>query len=212
LNAIVMLSTKHRFLFVHIPKTGGNSVQSVLQPFSDDSIVRAAPYQDGVNRFEVRSTHYRTSKHSTIADYRREYGDEMLSGLFKFCCVRNPWERALSDYFSPHRGPVMWDKQRFIQFLPAKVKLVKHFLVANANDVCDLPEAIKNVDFVVRFERLQADFNTVCDKLNLPLSALPHYNASGKAAFRDYYDDETIDLVAKRFHEEIECFGYTFPG
>ena len=106
----------------------------------------------------------------------------------------------------------MWDKQRFIQFLPAKVKLVKHFLVANANDVCDLPEAIKNVDFVVRFERLQADFNTVCDKLNLPRSALPHYNASGKAAFRDYYDDETIELVANRFREEIECFGYTFPG
>ncbi len=205
-----MLSTKHRFLFVHIPKTGGNSVQSVLEPYSDDSIVKATPYQDGINRFEVRSARYRTAKHSTIADYRREYGEAMLGQLFKFCCVRNPWERALSDYFSPHRGPVMWDKQRFIQFVPAKVKFVKHFLTANTNETCDLSKALKNIDFVMRFERLQTDFDAVCDKLAISRVALPHYNASGKAAFRDYYDEETIELVAKRFHEEIECFGYTF--
>ena len=64
----------------------------------------------------------------------------------------------------------------------------------------------------MRFESLQADFDAVCAKLGVPLTPLPHYNASGKAAFSEYYDDETIEVVAQRFREEIECFGYVFPG
>src|SRR6185295_5940923 len=116
-----MLSTKHRFLFVHVPKTAGNSIQKVLQPYCDDAIVCNAPHHDGVERFEVRSKKYRTVKHSTMGAYRLAYGDEMLSGLFKFCCVRNPWDRALSHYFSPHRGKIEWNKGEFLKFVEANV-------------------------------------------------------------------------------------------
>jgi hypothetical protein len=43
-----MISTSHQFLFVHIPKTGGNSIQTILLPFSDDQ-KNTSTKQDGVN-------------------------------------------------------------------------------------------------------------------------------------------------------------------
>lgn len=57
-----MLSTSHNFLFIHVPKTGGNSLQNVLSEYADDKIVRLSPYQDGVERFEVRSGRYDTER------------------------------------------------------------------------------------------------------------------------------------------------------
>jgi len=50
-----MISLKYGFIFIHIPKTAGNSIQNVLKLYSEDKIVCTAPYQDGVERFELRS-------------------------------------------------------------------------------------------------------------------------------------------------------------
>jgi N6-adenosine-specific RNA methylase IME4 len=97
-----MISLRNRFLFVHIPKTAGNSIQSVLCDYSEDRIVTRGG-QDGVERFEVRSAGRELEKHSTLADYYRELGEETAAGLFKFTCVRNPWDRMISFWFSPHR-------------------------------------------------------------------------------------------------------------
>jgi len=48
-----MISRRYKFIYVHIPKTGGTTIQSVLLPFSDDEKF-IVPYQDGVDSFEVR--------------------------------------------------------------------------------------------------------------------------------------------------------------
>ena len=93
-----MISLKHGFLFIHIPKTAGNSIQNILQDYSEENLVCGAPYQDGVERFEVRSDDYTIHKHSTLSDYHQQLGSEVIDSLFKFTCVRNPWERMISFY------------------------------------------------------------------------------------------------------------------
>jgi hypothetical protein len=39
---------------------------------------------------------------------------------------------------------------------------------------------------------------------------LPHLNASKRAGYRDYFDDETRAIVADWFREDIDLFGYRF--
>ena len=86
------------------------------------------------------------------------------------------------------------------------------YLAADVDDFFNLRRALRNIDFVMRFESLQRDFETVCSKVGIPPATLPRLNQSAKAKFTDYYDDETRDAVAARFRDEIECFEYAFPS
>lgn len=207
-----MLSRSHRFLFIHIPKTAGNSVQDALRGYSADEFIRLEKHHDGVERFQLRSSEFTAvKKHSTLATFRLHYGGELFGGLFKFTCVRNPWERAVSHYFSPSRQPraLKWDKAAFARFLP-EMKSVSRFLSATTDPVQPLADAVRNIDYVMRLETLEADFQAVCGKLGIAAPPLPVRNRSGREDARVYYDAESVKLVYRQFREEIEHFGYSF--
>jgi hypothetical protein len=204
-----MLSIEHKFLFVHIPKTAGNSIQSVLRQHSCDNVVCLAPHQDGVERFEIRSPQFNTTKHSTLATYKREYDDALFATLFKFTCVRNPWDRAISYYWSPHRGQVSWGKDEF-KGVVKTIKPVSHYLSLGGDKHQSTREAVSNVDYVMRWENLTADFAGVCEAIGIPSRTLPLRNQSARENYQQYYDKDTRELVYSQFRDEIEYFGYTF--
>ena len=65
------------------------------------------------------------------------------------------------------------------------------------------------VDFVGRFESLEADFNKVCDMIGVNRE-LPHVNRSVRTDYREYYTDETRAIVGSIAQADIEMFGYEF--
>jgi hypothetical protein len=198
-----MISFQKRFLFVHIPKTGGNSIQSILAPYSEDDIVRR-PGQDGVERFGVSNPKYKLKKHSSLAAYRAALGDEQFSGLYKFTCVRNPWERMVSFYFAPRQGK-QWDRKAFKKFISEALPAADYVRLDEGES-----DPFRNVDRIIRFENLVEDFNSVCAGLGIPAPPLPRYNRSEREHYSKYYDAELRALVAERFAAEIARFGYTF--
>ena len=62
-----MISISHNWLFIHIPRTGGNSVQSVLARYSEDTLT-CGVFQDGTDRFGVQGS-YTGNKHFRLQDY-----------------------------------------------------------------------------------------------------------------------------------------------
>jgi len=52
----------------------------------------------------------------------------------------------------------------------------------------------------------------VYEKIKLPYKKLPHENQSKHKDYRQYYDTESIEIIAKKFQKEIELFNYTFDG
>jgi Sulfotransferase family len=200
-----MISFQKRFLFVHIPKTAGNSIQSLLRDYSEDELVALRSEQDGVERFGLRNPKYKLKKHSTLADYREALGETEFGYLYKFTCVRNPWDRMISLYFTPTQNTVGWDRKRFRNII-AKALPVSDYLQLNE---CE-NESFENVDYIMRFENLEDDFRVVCAAIGISPAVLPKYNRSNREHYSTYYDDELRELVRERFAAEIERFGYTF--
>ena len=67
-----------------------------------------------------------------------------------------------------------------------------------------------DVDFIIRYERLDEDFRTVCEKLDIPNVTLPTRNASSREHYSTYYDDELKELVRQKFFDEILFGEYSF--
>lgn len=114
-----MISESKKFLFIHYPKTGGNSIQKALLEYSDDALVpthftRRSGYNED---FRTYNSNYKTHKHSTLNNYRQELEPELFKSLFKFTTVRNPWDRMISYYFSPHRQNSEWNREDFVEFV-----------------------------------------------------------------------------------------------
>jgi len=200
-----MISFQKRFLFVHIPKTAGNSIQSTLRDYSEDQLVALRKEQDGIERFGLRNPNYKIKKHSTLCEYRDALGNKQFRSLYKFTCVRNPWDRMVSYYFTPTQSPETWDRKGFQEIISNAVS-VADYLRLDRNE----QDPFANVNYIIRFENLADDFRTVCGTLGISPTTLPRYNRSSREHYSKYYDDELRELVRMRFAAEIERFGYTF--
>jgi hypothetical protein len=200
-----MISFQKRFLFVHIPKTAGNSIQSVLRDYSEDELVALRTEQDGVERFGLRNPKYRIKKHSTLAEYLVALGEARFAELYRFACVRNPWDRMVSYYFTPTQSAVAWDQKKFRNVIVRALPVADYLRLNEGDD-----DPFENVNYIMRFENLVDDFGTVCQVLGISPTTLPQYNRSNREHYSRYYDDELRELVRARFAAEIERFGYTF--
>jgi hypothetical protein len=202
-----MISLQNRFLFVHIPKTAGNSVQSVLRDYSEDELVALRNEQDGIERFGLRNPNYTIKKHSRLSEYRDALEGEQFRSLYKFTCVRNPWDRMVSYYFTPTQNPETWHRKKFRGII-SKAVSVSDYLRLDPGE----KDPFANVDYIMRFENLADDFRAVCVAIGISPPALPQYNRSNREHYSKYYDDELREFVRTRFAAEIERFNYTFEG
>jgi hypothetical protein len=200
-----MISFQKCFLFVHIPKTAGNSIQSVLRDYSEDQLVALRKEQDGIERFGLRNPKYKIRKHSTLREYREALRDEQFRKLYKFTCVRNPWDRMVSYYFTPTQNPETRSRERFRGIMSKAISVADYLRLDDGEE-----DPFANVDYIMRFENLADDFYTVCGRLDISPPPLPQLNRSTRAHYSKYYDDELRELVRIRFAADIERFGYTF--
>jgi hypothetical protein len=204
-----MISILHNWLFIHIQRTAGNSVQSILARYSEDQLV-AGGFRDGTDRFEVRGP-YTAAKHFRMQDYADAVPPEIFAKLFKFTVVRNPWMRAISWYFTPLRWisegrQPRWSADEFrqsLEYMPSMAAMLK------------VNEVLCPLDMVLRFETLQSDFTALAVALDLEAgAALPHRNKGVSPEYwLNYYirSPDLVDLVAEHFAEDIQTFGYHLP-
>ena len=181
----MVISDKLKFLYIKIPKTGGETIFMQLE----EHIVT-----DYINR--GRGNHEKISevfeKHPHVENY------------FKFCFVRNPFDLAVSRYFYLTQTE---KETRFKSFKEWCKK--KQFFPKLQFDLISIDGEIKT-DFIGRFENLQQDFDIICDKIGIPQQQLPHKNKTKHKHYTEYYNDETRSIVAEIYAKDIETFGYEF--
>ena len=66
------------------------------------------------------------------------------------------------------------------------------------------------VDFLMRYENLADDFETLRTEYGVPVDNLRMRNHSKHGPYRDYYTDETIEKIRNHFKDDIERFDYEY--
>ena len=141
----------------------------------------------------------------------RSLGD--ISGFNIVATMRNPIDRAISYYFSPHRWkrqradgswfsvPTEWSFDQFVEMLP-EIKRAADFLKVGGR-------IANRIDFL-RFDHLSADFAALVVKLKLPISgSLEHRNKSADAGdliAAAISDPNVKKVVHQYFAEDFEVF------
>jgi hypothetical protein len=146
----------------------------------------------------------------------------------RFACVRNPWARFVSLYFSPHREKSTAGRTGLRSRLTRLVRVpcshphrfdrtkFRYFIceMAARRDQASyvLEDGAIAVNQVMRFENLEQDFARMCALLGIE-AALPHVNRSRRRPYPCYYESQTCDLVRELCRHDIELFGYELePG
>lgn len=209
-----MISEKKKFLFIHVPKTGGNSIQNILSDFADDKIVIANKMQDGKERFELKNDSINIHKHSILQEYKNQLDSKYYKGLYKFSVIRNPYERLISHYFSPNRQVPTWDRNDFLKLLDEEIKPLQHYIRTRPKGLEKITDSFKaldaELDYLIKFENIDFDIKQICEQLEIPFMGLPHRNKSEKGDYKKYYDSELLEIIQKEFSKEIEFGDYTF--
>lgn len=235
-----MICHEYKCIFVHIPKTAGQSVEHVFLNLLGLTWETRAPlllrHNDRPELGPPRLAHLRADEYVQF----RYLSQEMFDEYFKFSFVRNPWSRMVSiyKYLGYH------NEQHFKMFVFGDfvntVFRKKHWLVGPQHEFVYSRDGQLLVDKLGRFEDIQSDFGAVCREIGIPDVKLPHVNSSKSKAvgsahdgfthrlkriiktiggagkipdyqnYQEYYDQETIDMVGKIYSKDIDLFKYDF--
>jgi len=219
----MLLSPRHRFLFVHIAKTGGTSVREALaRQRRRDPWYLAMALCSRLSHWSGHRLATKLPRHAKIIAAQELLPREFFDSLFKFAFVRNPWDLQVSSFhhIRRERPHYLGGHTDFASFLRWKLDPERPYqyhvdtsIELQTDYLIDLRGAIL-VDFIGRYERLTEDFATVCHRLAIPPPPLPHRRRATKRQrdYRVYYDDATAELVATRFAPDIERLGYRFDS
>ena len=212
------ISYRHKFIFIHVDRTGGTSISTALDRYSFRQSDLSRLVAAALRRIGFRAGYYRWQKnptqHVSAAFLKSRLPTKVFESYFKFAFVRNPWDWIVSLYHARLQHPVHpeYELARYLGDFPSylqwwvdnKRSQQKDLLVDDNNNLL--------VDFVGRFESLESDFKTICRRLGLKLT-LPHRNDSifrVTKDYREYFDADTRDLVAEVCADDIRLFGYSF--
>ena len=195
-------------IFIHVPKAAGSSVRQALY---------------GVKSFHIPAIRYRAANPKKFSTY------------FKFCFVRNPWDRMNSAFHYLHRrvgadptfpdhrwaskylGPV----ESFENFLgkmendePYRRQVSRYIHFRDQLDWISGPRTTGRkilIDHVGKYETLKEDYALISHKLNRKIE-LPHERrlSDGRDFRQAYTSSRMVDIVADIYSDDIEQFGYTF--
>lgn len=212
------ISHRFRSIFVHIPKTGGSSIECSLDLISK----RNEPDRDRLygrigsqekNMLNCVSNFY---QHLTYTEILKIHPNLLIDNYTSFSIVRNPWERFVSTFanidenlLQQARGlGIELENLNFKEFVLATQHLRHVHLLPQWHFIASSTGTIL-VNDIIRFEAIDVGFSQLSKNLKLD-AKLPFINQSKHRPYQQYYDHETIEIIRMRYQRDIDLLNYAF--
>ena len=202
-----MISFRHKFIFIHIPKTAGTSIVKSLSQYSEDIVDDRGNIKPNIELIRLaieKNIKINNYKHFTYDQYKQLLGDR-IKDFFIFSVIRTPYERIPSVYYYSNITGVSLTS--FIGAIQNGVHIIPSIGIKQ-NMIDTFIGGVEDI-FLLRFENLNKDWKNLLDRLNLPYLSLDYLNVGRRIDYNNLYRDSRLLLVMNKvFGEEIEKYGY----
>lgn len=209
-----MIIDSLQLIFIHVPRTGGTTIESLFgQPMCDTSPADAIIQKIGVNKYK---------------------------SYFKFAVVRNPFDRLVSSYWfhelqqkysvddiiHNRTNAITNPSKTFSEYVNA---IYNHFSMTNrlpdratqwlqAGGAFASSPAIMSlyqpgdlvVDEILRYETFNSDIKNLLTKYGIEYGEIPCLNASTRANYQSYYNADLISKVSTAYADDLKFFNYKY--
>ena len=234
-----MVVHKYKTIFIHIPKTAGQSIESYFLNLLGLDWDTRAPLLLMPNKNKKLGPPYLA--HLKADEYVEKHyvSKEIFDDYFKFAFVRNPWSRTVS-FYKYFNYDLLVSFNFFVYSILPKLFKTHYWFVCPQFKYIMAGDKI-SVDFIGRVENLNHDFEKVCIELILDDKKLPHKNKSvdldkkkslrmqlymarkhfkllnrynpdqiKSNNYREYYNKKLVKKVSDYYNDDVKMFNYSF--
>lgn len=213
-----MISHKHNFIFIHIPKCAGSSIKDFYfdKPKLDWKVPNYELLYGWCPKRKIHLQHA-TSQQLLELDLIKP---EVWEDYFKFTFTRNPYDRAVSDYFWLQKDRNI--KGKFKDYITKsgvfksvlRDNSIKEYRGDHLQQQTDFFEfsGQYNLNYIGRFEHLESNIQKINNQLRLSKSFNIHSkkNLNRKRHYSFFYTKSEQKLVDTHFDNDIKVLGYKF--
>jgi hypothetical protein len=185
-----MISHKHKFIFSHVPKVAGTSIEIALKKYDKSGKkwgLRNDALSDAIKKHKDYFVFGFVRDYVTCTHKFLSHDPEILIKLFR------------SDKLWKHGYPIVMKNAGFLDPFHDRYHTVFQW---NFTYGCK---------FIGRYENLDQDFKMVCGILDLDTDGLPRKNKSRDASsYKDHYNKNLQSLVYEMYKQDFLTFGYSY--
>ena len=196
-----MILSNKKIIFIHIPKTGGSSVELSLEPYADENItsdhrgtyfnVNIPPIQKEI--MDSLGVCWQEYKHISALDYKKFLGSE-YDDYFVFSIIRNPIDRISSLFRWANHDP----NSRILSINPEDgfrpTMLANYYISDDNGDII--------VDKLLDFDNLSQEYSNLMSKLNIDVQPLEHTNKTSGVGIGEHRQE----IFNEKYNKEILLF------
>tara|TARA_B100000963_G_C22562870_1_gene642279 strand:- start:204 stop:860 length:657 start_codon:yes stop_codon:yes gene_type:complete len=214
----MIISDKKKFVFIHIPKTGGTSIENSLLKYANlrQKIVSYYPTKYLIYLINRSNINLLDNGNKWINGFHRHETIKYLNkskkynSYFKFTVVRNPysWFASLYNYIQISKRHKLYEivkNYNLDEFLDLQIKKK----IFRQTDYIFNKDAKYQVDRIIKLEKINQEIEILKKKFCIDLELL-HLNKSKTANNIYFQNKESLNKFNKYFEKDFLELNYNF--
>jgi hypothetical protein len=190
-----------RFIFIHIPRTGGSSLERILL-----SLESVASW-DEMNRKVIVDKLIGPEKHYKASRVQAIVGLAKWELALKISIVRNPFDKVISHFFQPYYRNINALSGNSLDFFLSAYQPAPH---EDGFTCCDYLD--EEVDIIIRYENYAQQLLMLLGPFGVTPTQIAERIGPVRSisSYRDFYSSHTRRIVEKLYRNDLERFHYSF--